>query len=125
MKFTVVTQPTQEPVSHSEFKDHARIDTSDSDGLLAGYILAARHWAEDLCGLVFMSQTIDAYFDCFNDLTLPRGPEQSVTSVTYLDGAGASQTLSASYYYLNKGDRLNRLELAYGYSWPQSYERSD
>jgi uncharacterized phiE125 gp8 family phage protein len=127
MKHSVVTPPTQEPVSLAEFKAHARIDTADGDGLLAGYIIAARQWAEGVCALAFLTQTLDAYFDAFDgcSLELPRGPAQSVTSVTYLDSAGASQTLSTSYYYLNNRDRVNSLELADGYSWPSTYYRSN
>src|SRR6185369_9099113 len=127
MKHSVITPPTQEPVSLEEFKAHARVDSSDSDGLLAGYIIAARRWAEDVCALAFLTQTLDAYFDTFDGrcLALPRGPAQSITSLTYLDENGDSQTLSSSYYYLNNRDRVNELELVDGYCWPSTYCRSN
>jgi uncharacterized phiE125 gp8 family phage protein len=126
MKFSIVTQPTLEPVSLAEFKDHARVDSADSDGLLAGYIMAARQWAESICGLALMTQTIDAYFDGFDcDLILPRGPAQSVTSVSYVDTAGATQTVSSSEYLLNSRDRVNDIRLLPGYSWPQTRDQAN
>jgi uncharacterized phiE125 gp8 family phage protein len=124
MKFTVITPPTLEPVTLAEFKDAARIDVTDADGLLAGYLITARRWAEDLCGLALMTQTLDAYFDCFERyLTIPRGQVQSVTSVSYIDTAGATQTVSSTYYALDNRSRPNVVELLPRYTWPQADNR--
>ena len=52
-------------------------------------------------------------------IPLPLGPVQSVSSVTYLDSAGASQTLSPSLYVLTgSGDRPWQVEQAYAAAWP-------
>lgn len=127
MKYSIITGPTLEPVSLSEVKARARIDTSDSDGIVASYILEARQWVEEISGLALMTQTLDAYFDEFDDdcLILPKAPSQSITSVTYLDTAGATQTLSSSYYVLNNRSRVNEIELAYGYCWPVTRDQDN
>lgn len=119
MKYGVVTAPTLEPVSLAEFKDHARVAESEADGLLAGYILTARQWAESLTGRMCMQQTLDAYYDEFDcEMDLPRGPAQSITSVSYVDTAGATQTVSSTYYLLDSKSRINAVTLVVGYAWP-------
>jgi uncharacterized phiE125 gp8 family phage protein len=127
MKHSIITPPTLEPVSLAEIKARARIDVSDSDGILAGYMLEARQWVETVSGLALMTQTIDAYYDEFEDdcLVLPKAPAQSITSLTYLDTAGATQTLSSVYYVLNKRSRVNEVELAYGYCWPVTIDQDN
>lgn len=126
MKYSIVTGPTLEPVSLSEMKARARVTDSASDGILAGYILEARQWVESVAGLLLMQQTVDAYYDSFGDvLELPKSPVQSITSVSYVDTAGTTQTLSSSYYLLNQRDRVPAVELATGYTWPTTQERSN
>lgn len=60
--------------------------------------------------------------DTFYDFArLPIGPVQSVSSVSYVDAEGATQTLSTSVYEFIKADP-NGVEsyigLKYGQSWP-------
>ncbi len=126
MKYSIVTGPTLEPVSLSEMKARARVTDAASDGILAGYLLEARQWVETVGGLALMQQTIDAYYDEFDcDLELPKSPAQSITSVTYVDTAGVSQTLSTSYYVFNQRDRIPRVDLAVGYSWPITQDQAN
>lgn len=124
MGLTLVTKPTTEALSVDEAKQHLRVDTSDDDGLIAGYILAARHWVESQVGPL-MTQTWDYTVDYGwptlageYAIPLPLRPVQSVTSVSYKDSDGATQTLSAGLYTTVLNVPLPRIERAYGASWP-------
>jgi uncharacterized phiE125 gp8 family phage protein len=124
MGLSLVTKPTVEPVTLIEAKAHCRIDTSDDDGLLAGYIMTARAWLESQVGPL-MTQTWDTTFDYrwpwYDDryvLRLPLRPVQSVTSVTYVDESGATQTLSPSLYTVVLNTPVATVEKAYNALWP-------
>ena len=49
---------------------------------------------------------------------MPRPPLQSVTSITYVDDAGDTQTLSSSLYQVDTKSQPGRIIPAYGESWP-------
>jgi uncharacterized phiE125 gp8 family phage protein len=123
----VVVKPTTEPVSVGEARSHLRLDTSDTDALLAGYLLAARMHAENHCRRVFMSQTWDTTFDydwpqIKNEyrLDFPFGPVRSITQVTYTDEDDVVQTLASTDYLLRGTgeDNLPYIVPAYDVTWP-------
>jgi len=66
------------------------------------------HWTVDRIGNMF--------------LDIPRPPLQSVTSITYVDTAGATQTWSSANYLVDKPSgprcRRGRIAPAYGVVWP-------
>jgi uncharacterized phiE125 gp8 family phage protein len=128
---TVVTPPTADPVSLAEAKVHCRVDVTDDDGLIAGYLIAARMACEDETGRRFMSQTLDLKLDggwplvwdrfCARNvprIVLPTPPLQSVTSIKYFDTNGTEQTLAADQYRVSAGDVFGFIEPAYNVSWP-------
>lgn len=130
MGLTLVTPPTIDPISLSEAKAHLRVAIADDDGLIAGYILAAREHIENETRRAFLTQTWDYTIDyCWpcervggsykRRIVLPRPPVQSVTSITYIDLNGATQTLAANQYKLAKADTGEWfIEPAYGVTWP-------
>lgn len=131
MGLTLITGPTTEPVTLDEAKAHCRIAIADDDGLLAGYVLAARNHLEEITGRAFLTQTWEATFDddwpWFFDMDshrhsrliqLFRSPVQSVTSVTYVDAAGATQTLATSQYVVDTASTIGNIYPAYGVTWP-------
>jgi len=125
MKFAVTVPPALDPISIAEAKAHCRVTSTDEDGLIAGYILAARQYVESICGMALITQTVEAYFDSFALLMLPRWPVQSVTSISYLDNAGAAQTLSPSDYHVNSKARPAYVSRTYTGSWPDTYTRDN
>ena len=135
----VTTPPSSEPISLAEAKAHLRVDTADEDPLIQNLIAAAREACEEWCGRSFVTQTLTLTLDRFpspsltapgpetawsgsfrNDGTieLPRPPAISLTSITYIDTNGASQTLSSSGYKLDLASQPARLAPAFGTSWP-------
>lgn len=92
MNLTLITPPTEEPVSVATAKLQLRVDTTTEDTLIGSYIKTARELGEGLARRAFVTQTLQLVLDTWpadGKLKLPRPPLQSVTSVTYLDGDGA------------------------------------
>ncbi len=114
-----ITAPTVEPVTLAELRAQARLETAIDDSTLARYLLASRQLIEQVTGRAFAVQTFDLILDDFprsRTLYLPRLPVASITSITYLDTAGVSQTVAS---HILEGES-GRLEPAYGESWPQA-----
>ena len=120
MSVTLITGPTREPVSLAEAKAHCRVDTNDEDGLIAGYLLAARQHVETYTRRALLTQTWDQSVDELgSEIVLLRPPVQSITSLKYLDSTGVEQTLAPSQYRLVKratGEFV--IVPAYGVTWP-------
>ncbi len=83
-------------------------------------IASARLTAETRLKRYLITQTIDFYLDGFSgDIKLP--PFQSVTSITYTDSDGATQTLATDQYVAE----MSKITLAYGESWPETRQQNN
>jgi len=119
---TLITAPVEEPVSLSEAKLHARIEHSADDTLVTALITAAREQVEHITGRRLINQTWEQVLPAFADsMDLDIGPVSSITSVKYLDSAGAEQTLSNTVYELISESLPPRLVLKTGQSWPATF----
>ena len=125
MVYQVTTAPTIEPLTVDDVKAHCRIDGNAEDTLLTGLIKAARQHIESATNRALISQTITAKCDEWADwhkdetqLWLPMPPLISVTSVQYVDSAGATQTLAANQYTIDTYSLPGRVIPAYGVTWP-------
>lgn len=116
------TAPTEEPVSIDEAKTHCRIENTEENGYVQGLIVAARQMVENYTNRALITQTWKAYFDRFpigyNPVDLPKAPVQSVTSITYVDSDGDTQTLASSEYTVDTDSEPGRFYLAYNKTWP-------
>lgn len=102
----VATQPTVEPISVTEAKDHLRvIDYTGDDEYIATLVTAARQWCEDYCDRTFADQAYTVAFDDFwaSRIELPRPPVRlnsvgasATVTINYVDTGGATQTLTWS-----------------------------
>ena len=145
MGFRVATKPTLEPVTLAEAKLYARIDGDGDDELIVGLLTAAREHVETKLRRQIMPATLEYTLDQFpiariteesplkpwmdlpgrrtvyqrtNGIRLPRPPLQSVTSITYVDPNGATQTLSSTVYMVDKTNEPGVVMLAYNNLWP-------
>ncbi|OHB65756.1 MAG: hypothetical protein A2Y76_01645 [Planctomycetes bacterium RBG_13_60_9] len=119
MDWTITTAPVHEPVSLEQAKRHLRIDDTESDSVLRSLIGAARRWCEAFCGRAFLWQVVGARMDDFVDtFTVPVGPLIAVSSYTYVDTAGATQTLATTVYDADTTHAPGRVVLAYNQTWP-------
>jgi len=116
---TLVTAPTIEPVTVQEVKDHSNIFIDSDDTLIETYITSARIHVENMTNRALITQTWDLFLDEFcSVITIPKAPLQSVSSISYLDTAGASQTLSSATYTVDTDSIPGRVYLAYQKNWP-------
>ena len=119
---SIQTAPSSEPVTTAEVKSQARIDGTDEDTLLDRLISVARVTVEKSTGRTLISQTWDVNYDDFpsggNPIYLPNPPLQSVSSISYVDNAGSTQTWGASNYTVDTDADIGRIFPAYDKSYP-------
>jgi uncharacterized phiE125 gp8 family phage protein len=121
-------EPTELPVTMDEVKGHMNVTHTEDDGKIAGYLAAVvdgLDGPEGLLGRALITQTLEYTLDSFprRPIDLPLAPMQSVSSITYIDTNGDSQTLAAATYRVLNADnpmRRGRIELAYGSTWPST-----
>lgn len=127
MGLTLVTGPSKEPLTLAEAKAHLHVDDTDSDGLISALIVAARQHVESYTRRQLIEQTWDYQLDAFpcGCLVVPLAPVSAISSITYLDTAGATQTWSSSSYRTDLPDgpwaQRPRIEPVYGTNYPSTY----
>lgn len=125
MNLNLTTAPALEPLFIDDVKKQLRIDVSqnEEDDYLQQLIYAARHYAERRTGRALITQSWTLKLPKFcEEIELPKPPLRSVTSITYKDSDGASQTLSSSVYQVDTASQPGRIKLAYGQIWPSVRE---
>jgi uncharacterized phiE125 gp8 family phage protein len=135
---TLVTPPTQEPISLDEALAHCRVTDDSETGLIVGYLMAARQFAEDFTRCALLQQSIDytidfgwpmirtespyyaisPYFFYRTRVELPRRPLLNVQWVRYIDVDGVTQTLDPSQYIVVGNEVVPYIEQAFGVTWP-------
>ncbi len=105
-----------------DVKKHLRIDEDDEDSLIADYLEAAERQVEAELAIGLLKQTLVLRLDRFPAyrIRVPRPPLTSVTSITYTDTDGASQTVTASEYTVNTFTTPGEIVPAHGESWPSA-----
>ena len=87
--------------------------------LIAAQIAVARAYVEDYTGTRLITQTLTLRTDDWADLdALPVAPVQSITSITYVDVDGTTQTLAATVYEARLYDLEPSVVLKYNQTWP-------
>lgn len=120
-----IEDPAEEPLSRATAKRHLRVDADDSsqDEVIDDAIAAARGLVEHETKTAVITQswrlTLNEFPDCSRPILLGRPPIQSITSVSYVDADGATQTLSPSSYVFDPS-QLGMIRLAYNASWPST-----
>lgn len=118
-------------ISTADAKEHCRINSSADDGYVDALVATATARLEGLEGLTgraFLTQTWALSVRCpgENDrIHIPLTPVQSISTITYYDGAGQSQTATLSdYHFVNGGDWAYLYPKA-GFAWPITEDRAD
>lgn len=115
MTYEITAQPTAEPLTLDEVKTFLNLTSNDHDAMLDLFIRMAREWAEKTTGRAMLSQTIKEYWDewptgIFGETwELGIAPVTSVTSIQYLDSAGATQTWATTNYTADVKSRPARI----------------
>ena len=124
-----ITDATTEPVTLAEAKVHLRepLEDADNDTYIAALITSARLDAEHRLQRTLITTTWRLTLDAFpavcagardDAIRLAMGRVIAVQSITYVDAAGATQTLAADQYRVDLSGDVARITPAYGLSWP-------
>ena len=122
---------TDEPVTLDEAKQHANVYGNDDDTYIRGLIVAATQYAESWLDRSLMPVTwrldLDGFPPSSESIELPRPPLRAITSITYVDTAGVTQTWDASNYTVSIGGEgeFGRVRTAFSISYPVTRSHVD
>jgi uncharacterized phiE125 gp8 family phage protein len=123
---SITTPPGSEPITLADAKIWGRFDTSDDDTRITGALTAARAYVESFTGTYLIAQTVTIKCDKFSDAvnSIPLAPVASISSITYVDTSGNSQTLSTDIYEVRTDGLETALALKFGQVWPSTQDGS-
>lgn len=99
------TAPASEPITTAEAREHLKVSGTGQDAEILRFVKAARGTVERYLNRALITQEWKVYYNFFcNEMLLPFPPIQTVDLVQYFDLDGNEQTLSASSYWVTKGD---------------------
>ena len=115
------TDAATEPVSTADAKTHLRVTGSGEDAYIATLVKAARMQVEKMTNRALITQTWEMFlpdwpWDTF--IRLPKPFLQSVTSVTYMDEDGNTDTVSTDVYGVDVNSTPGRIYLKPNQTWP-------
>ena len=122
-----VSGPASEPVSLDEAKAQCRVTHAAEDAYVTRLVKAARHYVEERIDRTLLPTTWRLSLSRWPRrgwVLLPRPMLRSITSVTYLDGDGETQTVSPSAYALDADRMPGLLMPGYDLDWPTGREQS-
>lgn len=117
----IITQPSSEPITLAEAKDHLRVVVVDEDSYITALIVAARMMIEQRTGRAMMPQRWKIGMDAFCAVTrLPGAPLAATPGllIKYFDVDNVEQTVNNTVYTLNKYVEPAEVTLAQSQSWP-------
>lgn len=121
----VSVAPTEQPVTYTEAKLHCRIDDDVEKPWVENAIKSCTEKATTLLGgKQICSATRILYLSAFpsyrDDIAIPYPPLATISSIAYVDTAGASQTWSSAQYQVDTVSEPGRVVLHPDYSWPST-----
>lgn len=128
MSLEVVSEVATEVVSQTEAKAHCRVTNTASDSKFDALIPAARRLAEAYTGRGLIEKTLKLrlpYFPAKSIISLPMPPLQSVTSITYVDAQGGTQTFPTASYEVDTHSLCGRIVLKSDAAWPPTSDVMD
>jgi uncharacterized phiE125 gp8 family phage protein len=93
MKTRIVTPPSGLVVTLAQAKSILRIQHDNLNQIITDLSLAAEEFIEKETNHFFLTRTIDAYFDSFDDITITHRPNVEIEDVVYRDLDGAWQSI--------------------------------
>lgn len=127
----VVIAPAGEPIHLDAAKLHCGVYDTDRDALFPKWITDAREDAESRTSRQLLHARYTLTLDEFPrdslrianrwvycGIIIPHAPLVSVASVSYIDGAGAPQTIASSNYVVSTSAVPGHITPVYAYSWP-------
>lgn len=120
----ILTHAATPAVVLADVKRQLRLTDDDLDTHIEALTLAAIRTVETASGTCGLTQTLVQRFGrlvpAASAFALWRWPVQSINSITYLDAAGAEQTLDPSNYRLIQHVRPAEVAKTVGADWPST-----
>lgn len=126
MRLRLITPPAETPLTLAEVKSQVRETTTDRDAELTAMLATATTQLDGRAGELgraLVTQTWEMLLDgfpCGDSIQIPLPPLQSVTSITYVDADGATQTLATSVYGVDPTCEPGEVHLKYDQEWPET-----
>ena len=123
MGVTQTVAPSGTPVTLSQLKTHLRILNTEQDGLLDSILPAATQYCEERTRRQFLTATWQKTLDRFpsgtrDRIELPLAPLASVSSITYVDTDGDTQTWATSEFIVDTTRDPGQIALVFSKTWP-------
>lgn len=119
MALKVITQPATEPVTLTEARLWIRYDGTLQNDVITALITAARKSIESWTNRTLVTTGYEYYVnDLCAVIQFPTSTVQSITSITYIDDNGDTQTLSNTLYTLDNISIINTVFLTPTQSYP-------
>ena len=119
MGLKVITEPATEPVTLAEASLFIRYTQSLQNNVITALITAARRYVESWTNRTLVTTTYEYYLEDFcNVMEMPKSTVNSITSITYVDSNGDTQTLASTVYGLDNVSPINTVYLLPEQSWP-------
>lgn len=131
--------PTEQPVTLADVKRQVRVDIHDDNDYLQDIVKRATAWCENYTRRAFITQTWELKLDEWWDeryasisrwaswqrtrgaqmaIFVPRPPLIAVSSITYLDIDGNTDTVASTVYRVDTASEPGRITLDYNQTWP-------
>jgi uncharacterized phiE125 gp8 family phage protein len=125
-KVKAIGSVATEPITLATARLHLRLDTIGSppthpdDSLVTALISVARESVENFTELTVAVNDFQMKLDAFPtaEINLGTWPVNSITSVTYVDANGATQTINSADYVLDTFSKPAQIVPAFGKTWP-------
>jgi len=115
----LITGPSGDVVTSTEMKRHLKVDDTARDADITAFTAAAIEQVERDTRRQLLTATWRLNLRTWPTLIeIPKGPVTSITSITYTDGNGDSQTLSPDQYQVQLHSQPIMIRPAWGASWP-------
>lgn len=121
-----VSAQTVMPFELQELKDYLKISNNEYDLQLQRSLRSALRSVQKETGRAITTWSLRLHLDGFPSvISLPYPHLQGktsagISSITYVDTNGVTQTLSSSIYEVWATEQLTRVSVAYGESWPST-----
>lgn len=126
MQLVRTADPAGPAVPMIELLEYLRVSSSDDQLVIAGMLSAATGWVEQWTERALITQGWRLVLDAWPAdglILIDRTPVLSITSVAYVDTAGAAQVLAPADWQLDRNGAPARLAPAPGTTWPQVREQ--
>lgn len=120
MGLKVITPRSAPALALADAKLHLKVDVSADDAYITSLIAVAAEVVQHRTRTAIGAQTLEQALDSFpsGSIELTLGPVSSITTIKYLDPAGALQTLDSAWYVLDEYSEVPWADLASGLAWP-------